>query len=137
MASEPDLLLLEKFGSDGLVRYLRLLTHAAKFRPRGVFYDMNDLDLAFAMGCTSDEMQRCPKETLAYAQNIKAHMLESKMLENDPETGFLRIHQWEEHNGYAFHAPERSKSARRGAKARWRKKLRKHAKNDTAHMPDD
>jgi hypothetical protein len=51
----------------------------------------------------------------------------------DCDDGVCKIHDWEENNGFAFGARERSEKARKAARAKWDKYNAKHAKSCSEH----
>jgi hypothetical protein len=74
--------------------------------PNGVLSGMSDLDIALEAGWEGN-----PSEF------VKA-LVEAGFLEKNGDTTY-RLHDWEEHQPWVFHARERSDRARQAARVRW------------------
>lgn len=107
--------LQRRLGDAGLVSLLRLWCYAGVHRPKGIFRGMDILDIALAAGWTGDERE------------FIAALEAAGFLEIDEGSGHYRLHDWEEHNPYAFYAEERSEQARKAAEARWASRRGKSA----------
>lgn len=89
-------------GEDAYWLPPRLWSYAAENQPDGCFKDYSAQELAMLLGYLGD------------AQAMLKAMLQAGFLESDP----LRIHDWDEHNGYHSTFADRAKKA---ADARWSK----------------
>jgi hypothetical protein len=87
---------------------IRIWEYAAMHRCKGIFFDMADEDLLIACRWTEQD------------GDLIGTLIEVRFLERD-EDGVLQIHDWQEHNGFAFFADERSQKARFAAQQRWSK----------------
>lgn len=113
--------LMKEFGDAGLVKLLRLWTYAAKNRPKGILYDMDHEDLTEVMGFVLNSHLGTAESENEQCSKLISAMLNLKLLEKD-DSGTISIHDWREHNGYVFFAPERSEQARKAALTRHHKK---------------
>jgi hypothetical protein len=113
--------LVRKAGEGAFRCLLRLWCYAAEHRPHGVLYGMDATDIAIASGWGGDE------EEWVNALASTGWM--------DRQDGELTLHDWEEHNPYAFHAEARSEKARNAAKAKWAK--RNAATSNATSMNED
>jgi hypothetical protein len=93
-------------GDDAFWVPPRLWAYAAERRPDGCFKDYTAGEIAYYVGYTKD------------AQALLQALLQAGFLDSDP----LRIHDWDEHNGYHKTYADRAAAA---AKARWEKKKEK------------
>jgi hypothetical protein len=91
-----------KLGNDALWLPPRLWAYAAEYHPDGVLGTYDPNELANLLGYTGD------------ASSMLQAMLVAGFLDPDP----LRIHGWEEHNGYHATFAARAKKA---AQVRWSK----------------
>ena len=91
----------------------RLWAYAAENQPDGIFKDYSAAELALLIGYVGD------------AKALLVALLEARYMDADP----LRVHDWEEHNGYHSTFAKRAKTA---AKARWAK----NSKNDAPSVQD-
>lgn len=94
-----------KLGAPGVVALIRLWTFAGKHRVNGALTDMTKEDLVSAAGW--DKRRGDLIETL----------LDVGLL--DDIGSMYAIHDWHDHNGYAAHALERSRQARKASEKRW------------------
>lgn len=109
MFIHPKLVKLQRrLGDRGVLSFLRLLCFVGEYRPKGNLSGMDDEDIAIASGWGDDA-----KEFIATLANLK--LLDTK-------NNTYSIHDWKEHNGYVYHAPERREQAQKAAKAKWVKK---------------
>ena len=83
-------------------------------RPSGVLTGWDNIDVADAADFDGDP------------DLFVAALLDCGWMDQDEETGFLLIHDWDTHQAWACGAEERSKSASMAAKARWDKKIKKN-----------
>lgn len=91
----------------------RLWAYAAENQPDGIFKDYSATEIALLIGYLGD------------AKALLEALLEARYMDNDP----LRVHDWEEHNGYHSTFAKRAKTA---AKARWDK----DSENTAPSVPD-
>lgn len=96
-------------GRDDAVEFLLdLWITTAMNHPEGSLEDMDETDIALEAGWTGD------------ANFFVQALMEAGLIER-LESGKYAIHDWEEHQGYVVHAPERKEKARKAANARWGK----------------
>ena len=98
--------LQRRCGNESFENLLRLWMFVAQTKPRGKLDGMDAEDIEIAAGWNGNSG--------FFAQSMI-------------EVGFLiiidsvyHIKDWKDHNGYAYHAPERVKKARMAAEKRWR-----------------
>ncbi len=96
--------LKRRHGDAAVLAFLRLLEFTAQYRPRGVLYKMDKEDILDVSGWQGDTEFVDTLEELVFIEKA-GHWYE--------------IHDWKEHNGYAFHADDRSEKARQAAEKRW------------------
>jgi hypothetical protein len=89
--------LMRRLGDRSFYNLVRLWAYAAANKPNGKLIDMNEEDIEIA----ADWNGECSKFTLA--------LLELKFIEKADDV--FSIYNWEKHNGYAFHAQQRSEKA--------------------------
>lgn len=99
--------LLRALGPGATDYLLDLWITIATDRPEGVLTGWDELDIADAAGWTG-----APEELVAAL--INCGFIES-------ENGHYLAHDWEEHQGWACGAKERSERARKAARAKWEK----------------
>lgn len=105
----PKLVKLERqCGAHGVICLLRLWGFTARYHPKGVLNEMTLEDIEIAAKWTGEN-------GLFGKTLLHLHLLDIKA--ND--MGSLSIHDWEEHNSFAFRAPERIKRAKKAAAVRW------------------
>ncbi|MDZ7839636.1 MAG: hypothetical protein U5R46_02270 [Gammaproteobacteria bacterium] len=100
--------LRRRLGAEGVLSLIRLWEYAAQHRSKGVLYDMDDDDIAAVSDWSGDS---------SFVECLRKF----GFLEETAD-GWLALHDWEEHNGYAFYAEERSERAREAAEKRWAEK---------------
>ncbi|MDO9463784.1 MAG: hypothetical protein Q7J67_00545 [bacterium] len=100
--------LIRQLGYEAVYSLINLWSFVAMNKPSGVLNNMDIDDIEIA----SDWNGECSKFVLA--------LLEHKFI--DEISGVYSIHDWKDHNGYAFYSPERSKKAKNAAESRWNKK---------------
>lgn len=99
--------IIRRHGEGAILALLKLWEFAALHRPRGILHGMTKLDILDVSEWRGDE-------------EFVDTLIEVGLL--DEADGAYKIHDWKDHNSYAFHAPERSESARKAAEAKWGKK---------------
>lgn len=90
-------------GATGCLLDLWLST--AQNHPTGILSDMDEIDIALDAGYDGDPMVF-----------VRA-LLDCKLIDK-ADDGY-RLHDWEEHQPWVVHAPERSAKAKHAAKMRW------------------
>ena len=97
--------LQRRCGNESFENLLRLWIFVAQTKPRGKLDGMNDEDIEIAAGW-----------------NGESGFFTQSMI----DVGFLiiidsvyHIKDWKDHNGYAYHSPERVEKARMAAEKRW------------------
>lgn len=97
--------LQRRCGGESFENLIRLWMFVAQTKPRGKLDDMDTEDIEIASGWKGE-----------------SGFFTRAMI----DVGFLiiidsvyHIKDWREHNGYAYHAPERVEKARRAAEKRW------------------
>jgi len=121
LVDHPKTIKLIRRCGEGAFRCLvRLWCYAAEYRPVGILHGMDDTDIAIASGWQGDE-----------AEWVGALKAVGFLDDVEGETS-LALHDWEEHNPFAFHAEDRSEKARNAAKERWAK--RNNAKSNAGSM---
>ena len=100
--------LIRKLGYKAFYSLINLWSFVSMNKPDGIMTNMDVDDIEIA----SDWNGECSKFVLA--------LLEHKFI--DKIDGVYNIHDWKDHNGYAFYSPQRSEKAKNAAKARWNKK---------------
>lgn len=102
----PKIVKLQRIcGEHGVLCLFRLWAFTARYHPRGDLNNMTDEDIEIASKWNG-------KPGVFFAALIKYRMLDEML-------GAYSVHDWQEHNAYAFHAPERSEKARNAARVRW------------------
>lgn len=99
--------LRRRHGETAVICLLRLWMFAAQHRSKGVLHNMQRDDIVDAA------------EWLGDAEFVDS-LREFGFLDHDGE--WFVLHDWRDHNGYAYFAEERSRKAREAAEARWNKK---------------
>lgn len=100
--------LIRQLGYESVYSLINLWSFVAMNKPNGVLNNMDIDDIEIA----SDWNGECSKFVLA--------LLEHKFI--DEINGVYSVHDWKDHNGYAFYSPERSEKAKKAAESRWGKK---------------
>ena len=103
-------------GENSFMHIIDLWLTAAMERPDGRLTGWDEIDICLAAnwkGENADFMRAACSPQCAFIEKHK-------------ETYCL--HDWQEHQAYACAAPERSEAARKAAKARWDKKLKREEK---------
>jgi hypothetical protein len=99
--------LRSRHGADGVLALMQLWIYTAINSPKGILAEMDPETIAIAAQWNGGE-------------SWVSDLLDLKLVDEIPD-GF-RIHDWQDHNGYAYYAPERSEKAKLAAKERWRGK---------------
>ncbi|MCK4328766.1 hypothetical protein KAX02_02880 [candidate division WOR-3 bacterium] len=100
--------LMRKLGRGAIYSLINLWSFIAMNKPDGIMTNMDIDDIEIA----SDWDGECSKFVLA--------LLELKFIDKIGDV--YNIHDWKDHNGYAFYSPQRSEKAKNAAKTRWKKK---------------
>lgn len=96
---------------------------AAEDRPDGRLVDWDEVDIALAANYPGE-----PEE-------LVQALVKCKWLDLGGD-GVFSLHDWEEHNGWACSAKQRSEKAKAAARARWSKKLSEKCQPDAQAMPE-
>lgn len=99
--------LRRQLGWEGFESLLRLWCWAAQYRSDGLLSDMTDEDIEIAAQWSGEP-------------GMLVAVLVALRLVDKNECSFS-LHDWEEHNGWAAHAKDRSEKARKAAAAKWNK----------------
>ena len=106
----PKTVKLERrMGFNAVKCLLRLWGWAAENRPKGVLYGMSLEDIEIA--CRWDGEPGTLISTMSSEDCQWLDIIE----------GVYKLHDWEKHQGYIFHSPERSERARNAVCKRWGK----------------
>lgn len=109
LPSHPKALkLMRRCGDISFYNLVKFWAFVAQNRPTGDLAGLDCDDVEIAAGWNG--------QCSAFYQAL----LDLKFIEAT-ESG-LRVHDWEDHNGYAAHAKERSEKAKVAAETRWKKK---------------
>jgi len=97
--------LRRRHGDAAIVCLLRLWAFATQHRYKGVLYDMDENDIIDVSEWHGDG-------------EFVDSLVEFGFLERGDE--WFELHDWRDHNGWAFHADSRQESARKAAEQRWK-----------------
>jgi hypothetical protein len=97
----------KRLGGNGCWSLVCLFLYAARNKPSGDLVGMSDEDIEIAANWTGDDGV------------LIATLTDVRFLDGEPMS--RRIHDWSEHNPWAFGADRRSESARQAAETRWNK----------------
>jgi hypothetical protein len=97
--------LRKKFGAAGVLAFISLLLYAGVHRTKGTLSDMDNEDIAIAAMWDGD------------ADKLVDTLHSLRLLDKDGV--WYSIHDWAEHNPWAFGAKERSEQAKKAANKRW------------------
>ena len=116
----PKLVKLKRIlGTDAILCLLRLWGFTARYHPKGKLNAMTADDIEISAGWNG--------ETGLFIFTL----LSLKLL--DESQGKFSIHDWKEHNGYCYYAPERSIKSKKAANARWEiKQCPEHASSNAS-----
>lgn len=103
------IMLIAKLGLDGVWALIRLWVFAAKHRPDGALRNLNADAIRIACGY--------PGSIADFIRVLKEP--ETKFLDADTPEGWLVLHDWKDHNPYAYYAKDRSERAKELARLRW------------------
>ena len=103
----PKRIKLERrLGAAGPLALIDLWLSVAQSKPNGCLHGWSEEDIAIAA------------KWHGAAATFVSTLVELRLLDLN-EDGSFSIHDWNQHNGYAAGAPERSERARAAARARW------------------
>ncbi len=120
----PKTLKLQKrIGAEGVFCLMRFWSFVALNKPNGKLIDMDIEDIELAARWNGQEG--------LFVQTL----IELRWLDKGDD-GLLSVHDWEEHNGYASHAGERSEMARKAVNTRWAK-LKQQKDTETTQRNTD
>ena len=114
--------LMRQLGDRSFYNLIRLWAWVAQNKPEGVLANMDKEDIEIAADWEGDE-------GLFLDTLIDLRLV-------DCDDGVCNIHDWEDNNGFAFGARERSEKARKAARAKWDKYNAKHAKICSEHSSE-
>ena len=100
--------LRRRLKAEGESALVRLWSHTAQYRPRGVLTGMDTEDIALAAAWQGD------------ADEFVRTLEELRFLDRDGSA--WSVHDWKDHNAYAYAAPDRSEKSRRAAEAKRNKR---------------
>ena len=101
----PKLVKLQRMcGEQGIICLLRLWGFTARYHPKGILNNMNGEDIEIASHWTG--------EPGMFFENL----IDLKLV--DKKGSSYLIHDWKEHNSFAYYAPERSAQARHAVHVR-------------------
>lgn len=106
-------------GADAVVCLLRLFGWTAQYKPDGIFKNTSIEDLEIAA-----KWEGAPNVFIECLIDVGFM---------DIKRGVYSLHDWKEHNPFAYHAKSRSNKAKRAAKARWSNKAKSDAKQCAEH----
>lgn len=125
--------LRRRCGAEGPECLMYLWAWAAANRPRGAFTNMSASDIAEVAGWAGD-----PQEFVdaLLDPGPGAGPDQRGFLEHCTQDGstWYTLHDWRDHNEYAYHAVERSAAARDRARKRWDSDARRNAAGNAASM---
>ena len=99
---------MRRCGDIAIYHLLSLWSFTAQNKPDGNLKGLDKEDIEIACNAEPD------------TTNLYQTLIELGFLEQDKK-GNLFVHDWDDHNGYACHAKERSERGKRAAEARWGK----------------
>jgi hypothetical protein len=99
--------LIRVLGHKGFYALVRLWTSSAKLYPKGIFKDLDEVDIAELAGWDEDPTVFCKG-----LSDPKINFLEKV-------DGIYSLHGWEEHQPWIYYQNERSEIARQNARKRW------------------
>jgi hypothetical protein len=99
--------LIRVLGHKGFYALVRLWTSSAKLYPKGVFKDLDEVDIAELAGWDEDPTVFCKG-----LSDPKINFLEKV-------EGVYSLHGWEDHQPWIYYQNERSEIARQNARKRW------------------
>ncbi len=105
--------LKRRLGPEGAWGWICLLIFTGQHRPDGILANLSDEDIALAAQWDGEP------------QDLITTLIDLRLLDQDGET--LTVHDWNTHNPYAAHAPERSERAKKAAAKRWGKEKSRDA----------
>jgi hypothetical protein len=113
------------FGAEGIIALIKLWLFAAEYRPKGILTDLSEKAILSIMGLNEQQVgpqtDSTSSSTASIAGDLLDALLKLRFLEKDRK-GVYRIHDWKEHNPYAYFAPERSAKASKAAAIRYGKR---------------
>lgn len=97
--------LKRNLGPDAVLNLLRLFEFASIHRPKGILYNMDHEDI------------ECAAKWEGTKGEFVQWLLSIRFLDCDGE--WCEIHDWEEHNPWAYHSDDRRNKAKHAARMRW------------------
>jgi len=112
--------LYSALGPQGILSLIDLWLSTAANRPKGILTGMNETDIAMDAQWSGDPAEFC-------------RTLQEIGFLDRGEDGTYSIHDWKDHQRYAYFSKERSEMARELAERRWNKRFEKGKENQ---IPD-
>jgi AraC-like DNA-binding protein len=120
MYHHKTLKLEKRLGPEGVLALIRLWLYVATNHPKGDISKLDAEDIAAVCLWAKDPSHLL--DTL-----IRVGFIDETL--NEDGTVTKKIHDWDEHNRFAYFANERMEIARQNAEKRWTKKTIKNGKN--------
>jgi len=116
--------LIKRLGHEAHTALLDLWCEVANYHPRGILNGWDAEDIAYHSGWKGnpDEYMKALLDIRLLCSRESPCEKCKWWFEETEEPGFYRIHDWEKHQPYVFHAPDRSRVSKRAADIRWAKK---------------
>lgn len=109
----------KKLGLDGIRSLQILWCWVAKNRPDGILTNMDSEDIEIASDWRGEENVFFNACLGVWIDECSEHA-SSNASSNAQNNRVYKIHGWEQHQGWAMHAKERSEKAKKAAEARWK-----------------
>jgi len=109
--------LIQKLGKEGVFSLMSLWAYTAQNKPKGILTNLTKDDISILVDWEGE------------INHFLDVLIELKFLDKE-NNGEYSIHNWEQRNGFAYYAEERSEKARKAAEQRW--KMEKEAKKKGA-----
>jgi hypothetical protein len=106
-------------GHEGVFGLISLWCYCRTNKPKGDLSGMSDHDIEIICGFDAKRIQGAYQSFMACLHDVG--------FLDKTDTGYA-LHDWAEHQPYAFYANERSQKARESAQARWSDKSQSNAK---------
>lgn len=114
--------LIARLGLPGVWSLLNLWARAAQTKPKGEFAGMDEQDIALDAEWTGDPEEFC------------CALQDTGWLDRNGD-GVYRLHDWQVHQPWVYHAQERSQAARENAEKRWARVRERKARHKEPVRP--
>ena len=114
-------------GYEGVFALILLWCYCRSYRPKGDLSGISDRDIDIICGFNAERIENEYESFAACLHHVG-------FLDKTP-TGY-QLHDWAEHNPYAFFAEERSQSARDSANKRWQQKKTDKSQSNAKRIPN-